>query len=223
MANQAEEPAAFRLPSPFFEDGRFRAPRWSKNTVGAPVSLANDAASSCPRTPTIFPLPINLELLERGEERYKDFLHSLPRLAGPTETAMGGCAGHEASAPPIIKTVCARRPMAIFLRQHHQRVSARCWVTRPADSPRAESLGPSSPYIRRVCSSAATPSPPTSPAELREKLNQGGPLLAKKQGGEPKPAETGSTKGFYRRQLLMACAGISGARKSVRAAFNNGR
>ena len=68
MANQPKNrPLA---PSPFFEDGRSERPL-VENTVER-GSLADDELF-VPKDSNNFPLPVNLALLERGEERYKIF------------------------------------------------------------------------------------------------------------------------------------------------------
>lgn len=68
MANQPKNKAL--SPSDFFADGRSERPL-IENTV-ARGSLANDELF-VPKESNNFPLPVNLELLERGEDRYKIF------------------------------------------------------------------------------------------------------------------------------------------------------
>lgn len=77
MANQPKDrPLA---PSPFFEDGRSERPL-VENTV-ARGSLANDELF-VPKDSNNFPLPVDLQLLERGEERYKIFCTPCHGLQG---------------------------------------------------------------------------------------------------------------------------------------------
>jgi hypothetical protein len=66
-------------PSDFFADGRSERPLL-ENTV-ARGSLANDALF-VPKESNQFPLPVNEELLERGENRYKIFCTPCHGLQG---------------------------------------------------------------------------------------------------------------------------------------------
>jgi Cytochrome C oxidase, cbb3-type, subunit III len=66
-------------PSDFFADGRSARPL-VENTV-ARGSLLDDALL-VPKDSNAFPLPINLELLERGENRYKVFCSPCHGLQG---------------------------------------------------------------------------------------------------------------------------------------------
>jgi mono/diheme cytochrome c family protein len=77
MANQ---PKARPLsPSEFFDDGRSERPLL-ENTV-ARGALADDALF-VPKDSNNFPLPVNQELLERGEERYQIFCTPCHGLQG---------------------------------------------------------------------------------------------------------------------------------------------
>jgi cytochrome c5 len=77
MANQPKyTPLA---PSDFFADGRSERPI-TENTV-AHGSLANDELF-VPKDSNAFPLPVNAELLERGEGRYKIFCTPCHGLQG---------------------------------------------------------------------------------------------------------------------------------------------
>src|SRR5438270_11632680 len=68
MANQPKNlPLS---PSDFFEDARSERPQ-VENTV-ARGSLADDALF-VPKDSNAFPLPVNRELLERGQDRFKIF------------------------------------------------------------------------------------------------------------------------------------------------------
>jgi mono/diheme cytochrome c family protein len=76
----ADQPKAKPLaPSDFFADGRSERPL-IENTV-ARGSLENDALNVPPDSDA-FPLPVNQELLERGEERYKIFCTPCHGLQG---------------------------------------------------------------------------------------------------------------------------------------------
>jgi hypothetical protein len=66
-------------PSEFFADGRSERPL-VENTV-ARGSLANDELF-VPKDSNDFPLPVNLDLLQRGEERYKIFCSPCHGLQG---------------------------------------------------------------------------------------------------------------------------------------------
>jgi hypothetical protein len=77
MANQPKNKAL--SPSPFFADGRSERPLVA-NTV-ARGSLASDELF-VPKDSNSFPLPVNLELLERGEGRYKIFCTPCHGLQG---------------------------------------------------------------------------------------------------------------------------------------------
>lgn len=77
MANQPKNKPL--SPSPFFEDGRSERPL-VENTV-ARGALADDALF-VPKDSNNFPLSVNSELLERGEERYKIFCTPCHGLQG---------------------------------------------------------------------------------------------------------------------------------------------
>jgi mono/diheme cytochrome c family protein len=77
MANQPKNRPL--SPSPSFEDGRSERPL-VENTVER-GALANDALF-VPKDSNNFPLPVNLDLLERGEERYKIFCSPCHGLQG---------------------------------------------------------------------------------------------------------------------------------------------
>jgi mono/diheme cytochrome c family protein len=77
MANQPKNRPI--SPSPFFEDGRSERPLVENTVVRG--ALANDALF-VPKDSNNFPLPVNMELLERGEERYKIFCTPCHGLQG---------------------------------------------------------------------------------------------------------------------------------------------
>ena len=77
MANQPKNRPL--SPSDFFDDGRSERPL-VENTV-ARGSIADDELF-VPKDSTNFPLPVNRELFERGEERYKIFCTPCHGLQG---------------------------------------------------------------------------------------------------------------------------------------------
>jgi mono/diheme cytochrome c family protein len=78
--DMAHQPKARPLsPSEFFDDGRSERPLL-ENTV-ARGALADDALF-VPKDSNNFPLPVNQELLERGEERYQIFCTPCHGLQG---------------------------------------------------------------------------------------------------------------------------------------------
>jgi hypothetical protein len=77
MANQPKNKPL--SPSDFFDDGRSERPL-VENTV-AHGSIADDALF-VPKDSNNFPLPVNRELLERGENRYKIFCTPCHGLQG---------------------------------------------------------------------------------------------------------------------------------------------
>lgn len=77
MANQPKNKAL--SPSDFFDDGRSERPLL-ENTV-ARGSIADDELF-VPKDSNSFPLPVNRELLERGEERYRIFCTPCHGLQG---------------------------------------------------------------------------------------------------------------------------------------------
>ena len=78
--DMAKQPTTLPLsPSDFFEDGRSERPLVD-NTV-ARGSLADDGLY-VPKDSNAFPLPVNRELLERGQNRYKIFCTPCHGLQG---------------------------------------------------------------------------------------------------------------------------------------------
>jgi hypothetical protein len=78
--DMADQPKNLPLsPSEFFADGRSERPL-VENTV-ARGALADDALF-VPKDSNSFPVPVNLELLRRGEERYKIFCSPCHGLQG---------------------------------------------------------------------------------------------------------------------------------------------
>jgi mono/diheme cytochrome c family protein len=78
--DMASQPKNLPLsPSDFFEDGRSERPLM-ENTV-ARGSIAEDALF-VPKDSNVFPLPLDRELLERGQDRYKIFCTPCHGLQG---------------------------------------------------------------------------------------------------------------------------------------------
>jgi len=77
MANQPRQNPL--SPSDFFQDGRSERPIVD-NTV-ARGSVENDKLA-VPKESNVFPLPLTMELLERGEDRYKIFCSPCHGLQG---------------------------------------------------------------------------------------------------------------------------------------------
>jgi len=120
-----------------------------------------------PKESNNFPLPVNLALLERGEERYQDFLHSLPRLAGRRKRmiAMRGM-----KRPPSFHQDRLRQvPNGYILRRHDQRFRKMLGLLS-ADSAGDRWLFIA--YVRALQLSRNAKG--RSAAELATKLNQGG-------------------------------------------------
>jgi hypothetical protein len=181
MANQPKNRPL--SPSPFFEDGRSERPL-IENTV-ARGSLANDALF-VPKDSNNFPLPINLELLERGEERYKIFCSPCHGLQGDGN---GMIAVRGMKHPPTYHQDRLRQaPNGYFYDNITNGFGQMLGYS--AQIPPRDRWAIIA-YIRALQLSRNAKAADL-PAELREKLNQGGPS-GEKQGGEPKP-ETGSTK-----------------------------
>jgi len=77
MANQPRENPL--SPSDFFQDGRSARPI-IENTV-ARGSIENDKLT-VPKESNVFPLPLTMELLDRGQDRYKIFCSPCHGLQG---------------------------------------------------------------------------------------------------------------------------------------------
>ena len=94
-------------PSDFFADGRSERPLL-ENTV-ARDALANDALL-VPKDSNAFPLPVNQELLERGEGRFKIFCTPCHGLQGDGNgmVAMRGMK-HPPTLPPGAAAAVAQR------------------------------------------------------------------------------------------------------------------
>src|SRR5258706_10128072 len=186
MANQPKNKPL--SPSPFFEDGRSERPL-VENTV-ARGSLANDELF-VPKDSNNFPLPVNLALVERGAERYKIFCSP--------------CHGLQGDGNGMVAMRGMKRPPSFH--QDRLRQVPNGYIYDVMTNGFGQMLGYSAQipprdrwtiiaYVRALQLSRNAKAADL-PAELREKLNQGGPSGDKqdgaKPGGDPKP-ETGGTK-----------------------------
>ncbi len=77
MANQPRQNPL--SPSDFFQDGRSERPIIENTVVRG--SIENDQLA-VPKDSNVFPLPLTMELLERGEDRYKIFCTPCHGLQG---------------------------------------------------------------------------------------------------------------------------------------------
>lgn len=162
-------------PSDFFPDGRSERPL-VENTV-AHGAIANDELF-VPKESNMFPLPVNRDLLERGEERYKIFCSPCHGLQGDGN---GMVAMRGMKPPPSYH-------------QDHQRRVTNGYIYDVVTNGFGAMYGYSAQipprdrwaiiaYVRALQLSRNAKAADL-PAELREKLNQ---------GGEQKQ-ETGNTK-----------------------------
>jgi cytochrome c1 len=170
-------------PSDFFPDGRSERPL-VENTV-AHGAIANDELF-VPKESNAFPLPVNRELLERGEERYKIFCSPCHGLQGDGN---GMVAMRGMKPPPSYH-------------QDHQRQVTNGYLYDVVTNGFGAMYGYSAQipprdrwaiiaYVRALQLSRNAKAADL-PAELREKLNQGGSSSGM-PGGEHKQ-ETGNTK-----------------------------
>src|SRR3989475_5000228 len=171
-------------PSDFFEDGRSERPL-IENTV-AHGSLANDELF-VPKDSNAFPLPVNQQLLERGEERYRIFCTPCHGLQGDGN---GMVAVRGMKHPPTYH-------------QDRLRQVPNGYIYDVITNGFGQMLGYSAQvpprdrwaiiaYLRALQLSRNAKAADL-PAELREKLKQSGGPSAAKPGSEPK-SQRGSTK-----------------------------
>jgi len=181
MANQPKNRPL--SPSEFFADGRSERPL-VENAV-ARGALADDELF-LPKDSTNFPLPVDLKLLERGEERYKIFCSP--------------CHGLQGDGNGMVAVRGMKQPPSYH--QDRLRQAANGYFYDNITNGFGQMLGYSAQipprdrwaiiaYIRALQLSRNAKAADL-PAELREKLNQGGASGAK-PGGALKP-EAGSTK-----------------------------
>jgi hypothetical protein len=188
MANQPKNKPL--SPSPFFEDGRSERPI-VENTV-ARGSLANDELF-VPKDSNDFPVPVDLKLLERGEERYKIFCTP--------------CHGLQGDGNGMVAIRGMKRPPSYHQERLRQAPSG--YFYDNITNGFGQMLGYSAQipprdrwaiiaYIRALQLSRNAKAADL-PAELREKLNENGASGAK-PGSETKPEAGGakdSTGGSY--------------------------
>ena len=171
-------------PSEFFPDGRSERPL-VENTV-AHGAIAEDELF-VPKDSDKFPLPVNQELLERGEERYRIFCTPCHGLQGDGN---GMVAVRGMKHPPTYH-------------QDRLRQVPNGYIYDVITNGFGQMLGYSAQvpprdrwaiiaYLRALQLSRNAKAADL-PAELREKLKQSGGPSAAKPGSEPKP-QRGSTK-----------------------------
>jgi hypothetical protein len=180
MANQPKKkPLA---PSEFFEDGRSERPL-VENTV-ARGSLIDDELF-VPKDSNNFPLPVDLNLLDRGEERYKIFCSPCHGLQGDGN---GMVAMRGMKQPPSYHQDRLRQaPNGYFYDNITNGFGQMLGYS--AQIPPRDRWAIIA-YIRALQLSRNMKAADL-PAELREKLNQSGASSAK-PGGEPKPESSGT-------------------------------
>jgi hypothetical protein len=178
MANQPKNRPL--SPSPFFEDGRSERPL-VENTV-ARGSLASDALF-VPKDSNNFPLPVNIELVGRGEERYKIFCAPCHGLQGDGN---GMIAVRGMKHPPSYHQDRLRQaPNGYFYDVMTNGFGAMYGYS--AQIPPRDRWAIIA-YIRALQLSRNAKAADL-PAELREKLDQGSSST-----GKPGPAKPGDTK-----------------------------
>src|SRR5258705_2995085 len=171
MANQPKNKPL--SPSPFFEDGRSGRPL-VENTV-ARGSFANDELF-VPKESNNFPLPVNLELLERGEGRYQIFCTPCHGLQGDGN---GMVAMRGMKPPPSYHQDRLRQaPNGYFYDNITNGFGQMLGYS--AQIPPRDRWAIIA-YIRALQLSGSAKAADL-PAELREKLNQGATPAAKPSG-----------------------------------------
>jgi hypothetical protein len=181
MANQPKNKPL--SPSSFFDDGRSERPL-VENTV-AHGAIADDALF-VPKDSNNFPLPVNRELLDRGEERYKIFCSPCHGLQGDGN---GMVAIRGMKHPPSYHQDRLRQaPNGYFYDNITNGFGAMLGYS--AQIPPRDRWAIIA-YIRALQLSRNA-KVGDLPADLREKLNQGG-SSGTKPGAEKQP-ETGSAK-----------------------------
>src|SRR5258708_4465887 len=175
MANQPKNRPL--SPSEFFDDGRSERPL-VENTI-ARGSLADDALY-VPKDSNNFPLPVDLNLLERGEERYKIFCSPCHGLQGDGN---GMVAMRGMKQPPSYHQDRLRQaPNGYFYDNitngFGQMLGYSAQIPPPDPSPITA--------YSRTLQLSRNAKAADLPTELREKLNQNGSSTSK-PGGEHKP------------------------------------
>ncbi len=181
MANQPKNRPL--SPSEFFDDGRSERPLVENTVVHG--SIADDELF-VPKDSNHFPLPVNRELLERGEERYKIFCTPCHGLQGDGN---GMIAIRGMKHPPTFHQDRLRQaPNGYFYDNITNGFGAMNGYSSQIPPHDRWAIVA---YVRALQLSRNA-KVADLPAELREKLNQSGSSGAK-AGGEQKP-ETGNTK-----------------------------
>jgi hypothetical protein len=181
MANQPKNRPL--SPSEFFDDGRSERPL-VENTV-ARGSIAEDELF-VPKDSNNFPLPVNRELLQRGEERYKIFCTPCHGLQGDGN---GMIAMRGMKHPPSFHQERLRQaPNGYFFNTITNGFGAMYGYS--AQIPPRDRWAIIA-YVRALQLSRNA-KVADLPAELRDKLSQGG-SSSSEPSGEKKP-ELGTTK-----------------------------
>jgi cbb3-type cytochrome c oxidase subunit III len=173
--DMASQPKNLPLsPSDFFEDGRSERPL-VENTV-ARGSIADDALF-VPKDSNNFPLPVNRELLERGQDRYKIFCTPCHGLQGDGN---GMIAMRGMKHPPSFHQDRLRQaPNGYFFDNITNGFGAMFGYS--AQIPPRDRWAIIA-YVRALQLSRNA-KVADLPAELREKLNQTGSPAAKQESG----------------------------------------
>ena len=188
--DMADQPKNLPLtPSDFFEDGRSGRPLVD-NTV-ARGSIADDALF-VPKDSNAFPLPVNRELLERGQDRYKIFCTPCHGLQGDGN---GMVAMRGMKHPPSFHQDRLRQaPNGYFFDNITNGFGAMYGYS--AQIPPRDRWAIIA-YVRALQLSRNA-RVPDLPAELREKLDQAGPAASKQNGGSSsEPSANDSTGGRH--------------------------
>ncbi len=181
MANQPKNKPL--SPSDFFEDGRSERPLL-ENTV-ARGSLADDALF-VPKDSNAFPLPVNRELLDRGQERYRIFCAPCHGLQGDGN---GMIAMRGMKHPPSFHQDRLRQaPNGYFYDNITNGFGAMYGYS--AQIPPRDRWAIIA-YVRALQLSRNAKAPDL-PAELRDKLNQTGAPAGKEAGAASKSPEGGN-------------------------------
>jgi cbb3-type cytochrome c oxidase subunit III len=179
MANQPKNRPL--SPSDFFPDGRSERPL-VENTV-AHGAIANDELF-VPKESNAFPLPVNRELLERGEERYKIFCTPCHGLQGDGK---GMVAMRGMKPPPSFHQDRLRNVTNGYIYDVVTNGFGAMYGYSAQIPPRDRWAIIA--YVRALQLSRNVKAADL-PAELREKLNQGG---ERKQEPESKKDSTGGS------------------------------
>ena len=185
MANQPKNRPL--SPSEFFGDGRSERPL-VENTI-ARGSLADDELF-VPKDSNNFPLPVDLNLLERGEERYKVFCSPCHGLQGDGN---GMVAMRGMKPPPSYHQDRLRQAPNGYFYDNITNGFGQMLGYSAQIPPRDRWAIVA--YIRALQLSRNA-KVADLPAELHEKLNQGG-TSGDKQGGEKQSGIKDSTGGSF--------------------------